>query len=262
MSILENNYYKSVLLLAALILVWLMKTDVMILLGSILFAIIISGLINLISEKFKISRFKSIGVFIGVVLLISFLFIFSLLPLVQGQAQQFLTEFPQTYKSFQSKLESFLGFKIPISAFTSETRNYARQAIIITFNTFTYFLLMIVLGFYMGIDSKTYLKIYDSGIQKNKQKLKRISQNIYADLNLWFYARLVSMFIVTILVSVGLFFIGIPYYFFFGLLSGVLSFVPNIGPFLAFLPAFLVSLTIKSNYCTIHINLVRNCGTH
>lgn len=63
-------------------------------------------------------------------------------------------------------------------------------------------------------------------------------------LRLWLLGRLVSMTVVGILTGVGLSIIGIPAALTLGILSGILEFVPFIGPIISAIPAVLLALAV------------------
>ncbi|QPQ56136.1 AI-2E family transporter [Allosphingosinicella flava] len=63
-------------------------------------------------------------------------------------------------------------------------------------------------------------------------------------LRLWLIGRLVSMSVVGILTGIGLSIIGIPAALTLGILSGILEFVPFIGPIISAIPAVLLALAV------------------
>lgn len=59
----------------------------------------------------------------------------------------------------------------------------------------------------------------------------------------WLVGRLASMAVVGILTTIGLLLIGQPLAFILGVIAGILSFIPFLGPLLSAIPAILVALT-------------------
>lgn len=57
----------------------------------------------------------------------------------------------------------------------------------------------------------------------------------------WLKGRLVSMFVVGVIITVGLMLIGVPLALILGLIAALFDFVPYIGPIAAFIPAFLLA---------------------
>jgi predicted PurR-regulated permease PerM len=63
-----------------------------------------------------------------------------------------------------------------------------------------------------------------------------------ATLGLWLKGRLISMAVVAGLTAIGLWLIGLPSWLSLALLSGLLEFIPFIGPIIAAVPAILLAL--------------------
>lgn len=58
----------------------------------------------------------------------------------------------------------------------------------------------------------------------------------------WLIGRLIAMTFIGVTTGVGLALLGVPLAFILGLLSALLSFIPNLGPILAAFPAILLGL--------------------
>lgn len=63
----------------------------------------------------------------------------------------------------------------------------------------------------------------------------------------WLAGRLLSMTVVAVLVYVGLLLTGVPLPLMLGLIAGVFSFVPFLGPLISVVPAVLVALTASTS---------------
>ena len=66
----------------------------------------------------------------------------------------------------------------------------------------------------------------------------------YTSTKKWLLSRLVSMAAIAVLTYIGLLVLGVPLAFSLAVTAGLLSFIPNLGPILSFVPALLVSLTM------------------
>jgi len=92
-------------------------------------------------------------------------------------------------------------------------------------------------------------KVYERGIlwlvPRAHETLAQTTMNRLAvALRWWMLGRLISMFAVAVLTSLGMWIIGMPAPIALGVLAGVLSFVPNIGPIVAGVPGVLLALTL------------------
>lgn len=72
--------------------------------------------------------------------------------------------------------------------------------------------------------------------------------NKVSDALLWWLAgRVASMLVVGIMSGLGLWILGVPGPLALGLIAGLFSFVPNLGPILALIPACLVAFSVSPN---------------
>lgn len=87
---------------------------------------------------------------------------------------------------------------------------------------------------------------YKKGIIKLVPKKKRKRAEVIYDatgitLRSWLLGKMLSMLVVAILSVIGLWILGIPLFITLALFAGIMSFIPNFGPLIAIVPAFLVA---------------------
>jgi predicted PurR-regulated permease PerM len=85
-----------------------------------------------------------------------------------------------------------------------------------------------------------WIKTYIPRIER--ERMTRVATQIGAVLSNFFRGRLVVCLLKGAVIAIGLFAAGVPYAFLFGMLGGFLSIIPFVGPFVAFLGAFLVGV--------------------
>jgi putative permease len=85
-----------------------------------------------------------------------------------------------------------------------------------------------------------WIKTYIPRIERDR--MTRVATQIGAVLSNFFRGRLVVCLLKGGVIAIGLFAAGVPYAFLFGMLGGFLSIIPFVGPFVAFLGAFLVGV--------------------
>lgn len=76
-----------------------------------------------------------------------------------------------------------------------------------------------------------------------RQRASEVLDMLATTLRRWLWGRCISMVTVGVVTTLGLWVIGIPLALTLGVISGVLGFVPNIGPILSAVPALLIALT-------------------
>ena len=75
-----------------------------------------------------------------------------------------------------------------------------------------------------------------------RERAAEVLTKVGASLWYWFLGRLVGMLVIGTGTTIGLWFLDVPLPFSLGVLAGLLTFVPNIGPIIALIPALLLSM--------------------
>lgn len=102
---------------------------------------------------------------------------------------------------------------------------------------------LMFIALYASLSPDVYKKTLLSFVRNDKRAyIEKKLTTISKALSSWIVARLFSMVAVGLLTFFGLLLIGMPQAFFLALLAGLLSFVPNIGPIVAVVPAALVAV--------------------
>lgn len=102
---------------------------------------------------------------------------------------------------------------------------------------------LMFVALYVSLNPKLYVRTTLSLVNKRfRPSVERKLATVSYALSSWMLARLFSMVAVAGLTFVGLVLLGVPQALFLALLAGLLSFVPNIGPIIAVVPAALVAV--------------------
>ncbi len=80
-------------------------------------------------------------------------------------------------------------------------------------------------------------------IQK-RNRAREVMETLGFTLWGWLKGTFLSMIIIGIITTVGLSVIGVPLALLLGVFAGIMEFIPNIGPFIAGVPAVLLALTV------------------
>jgi predicted PurR-regulated permease PerM len=75
-----------------------------------------------------------------------------------------------------------------------------------------------------------------------RQRVREILGDVYETLQRWFLGQLTSMTIIGVLSTVVLSLIGIPFALLLGVFSGLISFIPFVGPMISVIPPVLLAL--------------------
>lgn len=112
-----------------------------------------------------------------------------------------------------------------------------------TFSALTTFVIVLFLGIAFAATPRPYVEGVLALVPARKvPRAREVLQRLEATLWWWMVGRVVSMLVVAVSTGVGLWLLGIPLAFTLAFIAGLLTFIPNIGPILAALPAVLLGL--------------------
>jgi predicted PurR-regulated permease PerM len=75
-----------------------------------------------------------------------------------------------------------------------------------------------------------------------RQEVREILREMYETVQRWFVGQLASMLIIGVLSTVALYLIGVPFALLLGIFSGLISFIPFVGPLISVIPPLLLAL--------------------
>ena len=102
---------------------------------------------------------------------------------------------------------------------------------------------IVFIGIYLAIQPDVYTSGVAALFPKNKRsRAREVLGQAGTTLFWWLLGRLASMTIVGILVGVGLWILGVPLALALGVWSGLVSFIPNVGPILSTVAKGVVAL--------------------
>lgn len=109
----------------------------------------------------------------------------------------------------------------------------------------TSLLVIFFVGMYVAFDPR----LYEDGLVRlvppdKRQRAGEVLQKLRSVLAYWILGRLISMSAIAVLTAIGLGLLGVPLPIPLGILAGLLTFIPNIGPILAAVPQMLLALEI------------------
>lgn len=160
---------------------------------------------------------------------------------LKGQVQQ-LPFGEEIVKELENPREILQGNKQAVSSFF---QSFFTSAFGIVADLF----IVIVVGFFFLAKPGLYKTIIVKAFPKSRRK--RAGEVLiyqYRTLKSWLGGKLFDMFVVALLTTTGLWLLGIPLAITLGVIAGLFSFVPNLGPLLAQIPALLIAYTKGPEY--------------
>jgi len=106
-------------------------------------------------------------------------------------------------------------------------------------NLIIFFVLSVYFAYEPALYVEGFVKLFPP---PRRERAVEVITKIGDALKWWLIGRVIAMVILGVLVGVGLAIIGVPLSFSLGIITGLLSFVPIIGGFIAFVPAGFVAL--------------------
>jgi predicted PurR-regulated permease PerM len=105
---------------------------------------------------------------------------------------------------------------------------------------------ILILTFYMLVESDTIFRRFVRLFPvEQRLRVATVSSDISMKVSAWLGGQLLLGAIIGVTATVGLWLIGVPYYFVLGLIAGIGELIPMVGPLLSAIPAIVVALTVS-----------------
>ncbi len=224
--------------------------------GGILLAVLFSSITNWFKEKLKLNH--GVALFLAVVLFFGTLVgaFFFIAPTVSSQAQEMRQTIPNAIDKILAWLESFgVGKRIvnqvpdDVGSLLPESENLYAQITAFfstTLSIFADIVIVIVTAIFLAVNPSLYTVGFSKLFPVNhRSRVLDVLDQCYDTLKLWLIAMLLAMAIIGISTAIGFSIIGMPMAFALALIAFLFAFIPNIGPWIAAIPALLVALTVS-----------------
>ncbi|QJQ96178.1 MULTISPECIES: AI-2E family transporter [Halomonadaceae] len=221
--------------------------------AGILVAVAIDGMARLISRYLPLTRkwTLSLAFFLIVLFIVGLGALIG--PQVAEQLPQLVQQLPAAIEQFASVLQQLPGGEQALDEIEEmeEPTQFINQEMIgqftgmfsTTFGAITSFFLILLIGIYLVISPAMYAGNVVSLFPKaHRERIQEVLAMEGRSLRLWLLSRLISMVFVGVGVSIGLTFLGVPMPIALGVIGGLLTFIPYLGPILGMIPTALIAL--------------------
>lgn len=224
--------------------------------AGVLLAVFLSGIALLLRRYLPLPR--GVALTVAVVLVVGFLVGAGWLvgPRVAEQFSQLTERIPTSVEKIKSSVSQLpMGEQLLSRASQKQGSMLSGSNVLgqitgvfsMVLGTLTNVLVVVVIGLFLAINPS----LYTEGIahlfpQEKRERVREVFAAEGHGLRWWLIGRLSSMLVVGVLTGLGLWLVGLPLVFTLGLLAGLLSFVPYVGPIAAAIPGLLVALTTGS----------------
>jgi predicted PurR-regulated permease PerM len=225
--------------------------------ASILWAVLLRGVGDLVARRLHLPDWLAVGLVLLALLGASAGLGVAVAPEVMAESRRVADMLPRAIDAFRRWLESspFSGLlpELPRPetvlghgrAAWSNITGVFQGALGMVGNT----VLVLAVGVYFAFDPERYRRGFVRLVPLGyRDRAREVFDHIGTQLGWWLGGRFLSMAIVGVSTTVGLLLLGVPLAFFLGYLSGLLSFVPVVGPIVASIPAALLALLQGPDY--------------
>ncbi|CAN5829047.1 hypothetical protein BH24BAC1_BH24BAC1_16710 [soil metagenome] len=233
----------------------------LVLFAAVLFAVFLSSLTTWLSEHTPLPYGWALGVVCLLLVAILAGFFMLLAPQLSAQAQQLSQELPQSLQKLREQVQQLPFGEQVLSRLPSSPQEFVRNQseggqggqlaqrvftfFSATFGIFVDFIIILVIGIYLAANPTDMKEgvVRLVPIQK-RNRAREVMETLGFTLWGWLKGTFLSMIIIGIITTVGLSVIGVPLALLLGVFAGIMEFIPNIGPFIAGVPAVLLALTV------------------
>ena len=216
------------------------------------FALFLSGVADFVSDRTPLTRPWALA--LAVLLLVGF-FVgagFLIGPNVSQQFGQLTQTIPNSIEEVRSRLEqsgwgqwvvSHAPSAQEVAPSGSDVLGQISGVFSTALSALANLFVVVFAGLYLAIDPGLYVNGALHLVHRRKRdRVREVLEAMGHAVRRWVTGRLLSQLVVGVLTTVGLWIIGMPLALALGLLAAVLTFIPNLGPVLALIPALLVAL--------------------
>lgn len=202
----------------------------------------------------------TLGVFIGLILVLSGFF-FLTWPSLESQIATVREDVPRMVENItgwaQAQIRAVSGGAPPAEEFrqqlnqrlSTEAANIVAGALPLlntVLGAVTGILLVVFAGLFLAVNPGVYLNGFLAMVPtRGRARLRSALEEAGASLRRWIAGMSISMLVIFVLTTGGLWLLGVPAYLALGLIAGLLVFVPFVGPILSSVPAILLGLTVS-----------------
>lgn len=165
-----------------------------------------------------------------------------------AQLDQLSERIPQAFAQLRDRVDDYHWGRKALDELTSfnfmsrEGRTAATLAVSSTLGALGNFVVIVFVGIYGALDPSPYRNALLALLAPSiRPRGATVIDKCVATLRNWVSAQLISMTVVGVLTGLGLWAIGLPLAFILGVIAGLLTFIPNIGPILSAVPALLLA---------------------
>jgi predicted PurR-regulated permease PerM len=241
----------TALAIVAVVALLVLAAEVLLLVfAGLLFAVLLSSIADALVRVSGMSRGMALGLTVLVLFAGTVGTGWALWPSVSEQADQLATELPAAFRELRGWFEQrewgrwLLGRAEPDQmADGGALVDQATGVLMTTISALVAVLIILFVGLYVAAQPS----LYQRGLRRlvpvaRRHRADEVLFEVTSVLRWWLIGKILSMVLVGVLTTVGLWWLDVPLALTFGLLAAALTFIPNFGPVLSVVPPALLAL--------------------
>lgn len=240
----------AVLVVAAAMLIWKSINIFLLLYLAVLIAILLQALGGWVQKVTALPYWAGLSIVLAVSAGLLVLAGVLRAPDIADQIGALREEIPQAVERLRTNLEQYPWGREILNRIPSSGQAKPAQAVPNATNAASgilgalgYVLFVVFTCLFIAFQPRLYRKGFEALFRDmQRERLTHVLDDLWSTLLWWLAARLAAMALVALLVSLGLWLLGLPFALSLGVLAGLLDFVPNFGPIIAALPAVLLAV--------------------
>ncbi|MEG2984042.1 MAG: AI-2E family transporter [Peptostreptococcaceae bacterium] len=229
-------------------------------------AYIFTPIVNFLESKVKLKRVYALFITYGILIFAIGSFIFFTVPVIISSLADIVNEFPlyasktqdffiqmgDTLKNVDPKTLKEIGDKMfsAMPQISNLLIGYLGQIFSTTFSISKFlvqFVLSFIICFYIILEKEKFFNFYKKTLcisfgKKNAEFILNLGHTLNDNIGKYFAGKIFDSFIVGVISSIGLYFIGSQYALLFGILIGFMNMIPYFGPVIGMTPVVIINL--------------------
>lgn len=220
--------------------------------GGILLAVLFSATGKWISQKVRLPEKVGLAIAVAGPVLLFAAFFWLAAPSISDQADQLAVRIPEAIQQLEDRALKYgwvQGLLAKRDQFenlipgSSKAAGMAARLFSSTFGALGNLVIALAVGIFLAVSPRMYINGVLRLIPPDKRaRADEVLVATGSALQSWLAAKIIAMLAIGVLTTLGLWLIGIDLALVLGLIAGILSFIPNIGPIVALIPAALLAL--------------------